>query len=482
MSKEMVWIRTLTVGALCAGVALMLGWMLATPTAIISMAFVALVLLALFFPLYMQWHHVLLVAAWHSAIIVFFLPGQFDLWTVLAFVSLGMCLLRYTLRRQHLFMDVPAITRPLIALTIVVGVTMILRGGVGGRALGSQLWGTKRYIWIFAAVAGYFALTSERIPAKRAELYAALFLLSAITSAISDFAYAAGPSFYPLFYVVSPEMAGMQAVSTNPLERFTGVAYAASAVCYYLIMRFGIRGLSDLRRPWRLVAFVTMMVAGLFGGFRSVLILLLLVLLVQFYFEGLFRSYLLPVGVLVTVMVAVLTVGFVDRLPLAVQRSLSFLPLRVDPIARRDALSTLDWRLEMWKVVVPEVPRYLLFGKGYGFDATEYLLTQEAMKRGLYSSYEDTLISGNYHNGLLTLVIPFSIFGLLSFLWFCWAALKVLHANYRNSPPEVKHINTFLLAYFTARLLFYLVFYGQFDQDLMDLVGAVAFGVALNGG
>jgi hypothetical protein len=104
------------------------------------------------------------------------------------------------------------------------------------------------------------------------------------------------------------------------------------------------------------------------------------------------------------------------------------------------------------------------------------------MKRGYFTSYEDTLISGNYHNGWLTLMIPFGIWGLLFFLWYCWGAFKVLHANFRHSPPSLKMINAFLLANFFTRLLFYLVFYGQFDRDLMILVGLVGFSVSLNGG
>jgi hypothetical protein len=151
-------------------------------------------------------------------------------------------------------------------------------------------------------------------------------------------------------------------------------------------------------------------------------------------------------------------------------------------VARHDAVSTLDWRVQIWKTVVPDVPKYLFLGKGYGFSGTDYYLTQEAVRRGLYVAYEDTLVSGNYHNGILTLLIPFGIFGLLTFLFFCWCSLRLLHRNYSYGDPQFKMINTFMLSYFVTRLLFYLIFYGQFEIDLMVFTGVVGFSVALNGG
>src|SRR5690606_31332561 len=132
----------------------------------------------------------------------------------------------------------------------------------------------------------------------------------------------------------------------------------------------------------------------------------------------------------------------VRSLPLAVQRSLSILPVDVDPVAKRDAQGTLDWRLDMWRVVLPEVPKYLLLGKGYTYSGTDYYLTQEAYRRGmLRTSYEDTLISGNYHNGILTILIPFGIWGMAAFTWFAVAALIALIRNYRYGPPHLLNIN-----------------------------------------
>jgi hypothetical protein len=43
-------------------------------------------------------------------------------------------------------------------------------------------------------------------------------------------------------------------------------------------------------------------------------------------------------------------------------------------------------------------------------------------------------------------------------------------------------MNTFLLSCFIARLLFYFIFYGEFDLDLMILTGLIGMSLSLNGG
>jgi hypothetical protein len=311
---------------------------------------------------------------------------------------------------------------------------------------------------------------------------ASLFFLSGATSAFSDLIYMAGPNFYFLFAFFSSNLASMAVVTQETLQRFSGLAWGTLAVCYFLLLRFGVSGLFDLTKAWRLGIFLLAMTGSLLGGFRSTVIVLALLFIFQFLFEGGLKSRLFPVLVMVGILMGTFLVGFVDRLPLAIQRSFSFLPLNVHPMAKQDAMSTLDWRLQIWKTVLPEVPQYFFKGKGFGFSGTDLYLTEEAVKRGMYQSYEDTLVSGNYHNGLLTTIIPFGIFGLIGFLWFCWAALKVLYSNYRYGPESMSAINTFLLAFFVGRLVFFVVFSGQLDLDLMIFPGTVGLSVALNGG
>jgi hypothetical protein len=91
-------------------------------------------------------------------------------------------------------------------------------------------------------------------------------------------------------------------------------------------------------------------------------------------------------------------------------------------------------------------------------------------------------LAGDYHNGPLSLIIPFGIWGVITFLWFLAASIKVLWANYKYGAPELHKTNTFLLSYFIAKSIFFLFVFGGFYGDLGAFVGLVGFAISLNGG
>jgi len=484
MFKENFLPRGLLVYCLCLPLAVLLGYLLATPLAFRSMSIVALALCFLTIPILLRWHYLLLIASWNAAILFPFLPGQPYLWTVAAVGSLFLSILQRMMDRKYESLSAPSVARPLILLGIWVTITAVVTGGFGGRALGEELWGGKKYLGVLGAVFGFFALTAHRIPKDKAQFYASLFFLSGLTLALSDLIFMAGPGLYWLYSFFPLEMAINQAISTEQLWRLAGIGFAAQYLGWFLIARFGIRGLLDLTRPWRLFAIASALGLAMLGGFRATLILFGFLLLVQFYLEGMFRTRVAVVLSLAIALAGVLTVAFAHKLPIPVQRSLSFLPISgIDPMAKLDAQGTLDWRIQIWKTVLPEVPRYLLFGKGFAYNGTDYYLTTEAVRRGIaYTVDESTLVCGSYHQGILTVIIPFGLWGLLLFAWFCYSSLKILFRHYREGKESLRLINTFLLAMFISRLVFYIFFYGQFELDLSAFVGLIGLSISLNGG
>lgn len=467
---------------LCPLIAVLAGYTLATPLNLTTVGFIGALLLLLLTPLALKWHHEMLIIAWNSYLVVFFLPGQPSVMVVMATLSLGIGILNRTLRKTSSFIWVPSVVKPLVFLAAVILITAVLTGGFGLSSLGSNNLGGKRYMNLLGAILGYFALTAQPISPDKRLLMASLYFLSGISAIMSDLVFMAGPSFHFLYVIFPATFAMMQAWSQDTLVRFSGFTWGALPVCFFILMRYGIRGLLDFTRPWRLLVFMGVVGLALFGGFRSSLIILAMIIGVQFYFERLYRTRYLPLMAVVGLLAIGTMVLFVDKMPLAVQRSLSFLPIDVHQSARADATNTLDWRLEIWRIMVPEVPKHLLLGKGFSFSGTDYALVQEGMKRGFYRSYEDTLVTGNYHSGPLTIIIPFGIWGVIGFIWFAVAALRVLYLNYRNGDEEMKPVNTFLLTIFVARLAFFLVPYGQFDADMMLFTGAVGLSVTLNHG
>ena len=151
-----------------------------------------------------------------------------------------------------------------------------------------------------------------------------------------------------------------------------------------------------------------------------------------------------------------------------------FIPL--DPLPRMDAVASSEWRIQMWRDVAPEIPQHLLVGKGYAYSETE---RRQAAMRGGTESVE---MAGNFHNGPISVILPFGLPGLMVFIWFVVAGLRVLYQNYRFGDPALHNVNTFLFAYFVVHVLFFFAVYGQFYSDMHTLLGPLGLGISLNGG
>lgn len=484
MSKDSSLYSGLLVFGICVPLALFLGYLLATPLEATSMVFISLTLFLLLSPILLKWHHEALIISWNLALVAFFLPGSPAVGYLVGGLSLVFSVAKRTLLHQGSPIRCPSVSIPLVLLAAVVLITAQQTGGIHARALGSDAWGAMRYFQVLGAIVGYFAFVSQPIAPQRAKLMAGLFLLSGVTSVIPVLLGLGGPGLQSLLraFAQTSITANDTSVFSDNFQRFVGVMFMSQAVCCFMMLRFGIRGILDLNKPWRVISFAAMILLGLLGGFRSFLIVIGIVSLAQFYFENLFRSRIFLWFFGVGVLGMALLFAFADQLPMAVQRSLSFLPVQIDPAVRRDAAGTWDWRWEMWRVTIPLVPQYLLLGKGFNFDGTDYYLTTLGAQRGMSSVYDAAMISSDYHQGILTLIIPFGIWGLLAFVAFCVASLRVLYRNYRYCPLGFRSINTFLLSFFVGRLIFYLFIYGEFYLDLMLFTGTVGLSLSLNGG
>jgi hypothetical protein len=418
--------------------------------------------------------------------VVFFLPGRPQLWLLMVGISFVVALLHYALNREQTFLNVPALTRSLIFLAVVVLVTAKFTGGFGLRAFGSELIGGKRYVFILGAIFGYFGITSRKIPKERAGLYVALFFLGGATMAIGHLAGVVNPVFNFVFLIFPVESLAVFSTSevSGPvgvlITRSVGLAYLSIACFSAMLAQYGIRGVLDLRKPFRFMAFIIFSLYGTMGGFRSMLVIILLTFAVLMYFEQLLRGRYLLVLALSLLLGGGLLAAFANRLPMSVQRTLSFLPIPVDPIVKLDAQGSSEWRLQIWREVSTEIPQYLLLGKGFLFSETDSSFLR--LNRSTEGGMQTTELAGDYHNGPLSVILPLGIFGVLGFVWFLAASFKVLYQNYHFGDPDYHRYNTFLLAYFVAKVIFFLTVFGGFYSDLAMFTGMVALSISLNGG
>jgi len=475
--------RVLIAYAVAIPLALVLGYLVATP----DMASIGVVLMVLFFlavPLFIQWNHWVLIFLWNSVFVAGFLPGQLQLWTIFAALTFGMGVIHRVIGHSS-FLRAPELTKPVLFLGAVVIVTAKIRGGLGLKVLGSSSFGGKNYFYLLASIVGYFALTSQSISISKSARAVRLYFLSGLSFGLANLVYILGPAFYFVYYLVSPDVAMGQAqadFAVNIVKRLTGLAPCATALLCFLLARWGIRGILLWRAPWRLLLFVGAVTAGLFSGYRSEVGLLCVLLIILFIVEGLWKTFYLPSLAFVGLLCAIPILLFANRMPDSVQRALAFLPLKLDTQVRTDTEASTIWRHEMWDQVWPEVPKYLLIGKGYAIDPVDLYLTTEATRMGLYSNYEAFIVAGDYHSGPLSVLMPFGIFGAIGFLWVLAAGTKVLCSNRRYGDPRLKSINNFLLSYFLAQCLIFFFVFGALNSQLSVFLGILGLSVSINGG
>ncbi len=477
--------RLLIVYAIAAPLALILGYLVAAPDSMLTFQVIGMLLFFFALPIFLKWHHVLMIFFWNSAFVAPFLPGRPDIWIVFAALSFGISFLNHIMFQKR-FLRAPELTVPLLFLAAVVVVTAEYRGGIGIRALGGGAYGGRYYIYILVAILGYFALTSEQIPIQKSGKMAGLFFLSGTSYALSNIAFMLGPIAYFVYYLVPSGYAGMQASSEyfgTDVDRLQGLGPACMAGLCFLLGCYGIRGLFDWGKPWRFIMLCVTFGAACFAGFRSTMAVLFLIFAFQFYFEGLLRTRYLPMIIGLAIFGFIPLLLFANKMPGSVQRAISFLPVNVDSQILQETKGSSEWRFQMWAVVWKEVPKYLIIGKGYGIDPTELFLEQEAARTGIAgSNFEGYLLSGDYHSGPLSVIMPFGIFGVIGFLGFLMAGFRVLYLNHRFGDARLRHINCALLAYYAACCVSFFFIVGAFYSQLFVFTGVCGFSVSLNGG
>jgi hypothetical protein len=490
MTNAFSLFRSLTIYGICLPLAIFLGYLLATPLDRGTDLTIGVVALALMIPFFVRWHHLFLAFSWNLGAVIFFLPGKPSIFLPACAISFTVSILQYILNRNLKPINVPAVTLPLVALVLIALITARFTGGMGLKVTGSATYGGRRYLGIFAAIAGYYALTCKHVPVEQAPLYIKLFFLGFLASLIGGLSNVVGAGMYWIFLIFPGDPMGFQAASNSVvgdlgqgIERPGWILGLSTAVVPMMFAFYGLRGIFDLRRPWRLLLFFACIFGSLFGGYRSALISIIMMAGLQFYFEGLFRSRLLPIFVLGAILCAAAVFPLTDKLPLSVQRSLSFLPgIHIDPRAEMDAQGSTDWRIQLWRRSWPEVPSHLLLGRGYAIDPTALEMMNTYSMRATTDSTEAFYLAGDYHSGPLSIILTFGVPGTLAFLAFLYGSIKVLYKNYLHGPPELRKINTMLLTAFISKTIFFWGAFGSFYSDLVGFTGLIGLSVALNGG
>lgn len=476
-------LRSIALYGVCALIAIIVGVMMTNPLTYSSLGIVGAICAVLFIPVLLRWHHPVMIIAWNTPIYLFFIKGDPQLCLALITISLVISIIDRALNQRH-FITVPQINWPLFFLIGVVLVTASLTGGLGLKAFGADVYGGKKYIFLVMGILGYFAVTARTIPKEKAKWYVGVFFLGGALSIIQDF-FPIMPGFMePLYWLIPPMTLthGMDIGST----RLIGTAWGATGVIGFLIAVYGLRGILMSGKLWRPAVFFIALILIFLGGFRSALISVGATVVLQFFLEGLHRSKLMPFVVAFTVACVVVAVPLASRLPFTFQRTLAILPsswIELSSDARLSAQTSTDWRIDMWKALVPTIPKYLLVGKGYAISQEDFqFMGNDSAFQSADPGQQALALSGDYHSGPLSVIIPFGIWGTIGFLWFTVTSIWVVYRNFRYGDPELATVNTFLFtSYIVAMLSFYGIA-GSFAAGMPAFTGILGLSVSINRG
>jgi len=275
----------------------------------------------------------------------------------------------------------------------------------GLKSLSSETVGARPYFNIAIATLAYFILSNQILPPKLARRLPIFILIPEAISSLIILLIRIKPSigftlgwFYTGFVPsreVSEQAGGVQRISIGTGNTLLTV------LCSY----FRPLSLVSPAKPLRLFLFLLGLTLVLISGFRSQLIGLAAVFVLASYFHrGMGEALTVMAMMFFSILVLVLVNSAIHPLPLAMQRTLSFLPGYWDSRAVRDAEGSTEWRIQMWRDI-PKSSRYIrdkVMGDGFGFSRAELAAMERQQYRTGDMSQEDFMLIGSFHNGPLS--------------------------------------------------------------------------------
>jgi hypothetical protein len=285
MSDATALIRALIIFGIVLPLAILLGYMAVKlpDMDFFSMVIIGSVAGVICLPLLLRWHHQLLFLSWNAVAVVFFLPGRPELWLFMALTSFIIMIIQRALSSDVQMNPVPWMLAPMLFILAVVVGTAYMTGGIHLGSLGADSLGGRKYLFLIAAVLGFIAMTSLRIPENKAGFYLAGYFLSGLTNAMQHVVHLGG-SWLTFLLVIFPSQSGSMILGTDDSNlggggviRDYGLSFSCLASVFFMLGRYGLK---DIFRGehWKKAIFLLFFVGAIVGGFRSFLILILMTL------------------------------------------------------------------------------------------------------------------------------------------------------------------------------------------------------------
>lgn len=349
-----------------------------------------------------------------------------------------------------------------------------VRNPAGLHMLGTEYVGGRPYFVVAISFTAGLALATIRTnhtQIRKAFYYSMLsylgsFLIQAVAFAFGSVAYYTGRVFGAYGSESSEILGGSHSgrAGRNEPARILGL--------------MGSRFLTANRDPlksvlhpvWGIVLVVSILAAGL-SGFRSIIAVVGLTIIVGIYYWGGVRSLILALMMVITGYVAVNIVNMAYPLPAKIQRSLSFIPGTWDKQHIYDADASTDWRVKMWEdaLFTDIYIENKILGDGLGIRRDDFAYMLEISRSRMVTdemSQERAALAGDFHSGPVTTIRVIGYVGLiimvLAMCVLAYRAHRLILAS-RNK-PYFREVMFFCLPMVCWPILFLLVF-GNFKED-----------------
>lgn len=370
----------------------------------------------------------------------------------------------------------------LAAFCVVVVVTMYFRGA-GIRFLGSDLWGGATYV-ILLVSSGLFMAQDYVVLSSRGWRFTFLALMGmSLLPFLAQLIYTvSGGAIQQQYAFISSEGTVFVQSTLSAVQDAQGVARfntGSTPLLLFAPLCLAEHPLKGARLFWTLAfALFTLGIAGLSGSrFAIVEIVFLLIIWGSLRAPGGVRWGRLVALSLVGMLLVGILALVANRLPDPMQRALSFIPFsNVSDQTMSDATATLDWRLDLWRLAVKEIPKHLLLGRGVAFDARELMVLHNL---GLYAR-DWALVTGCYHNAALSFLINFGVLGFLSGFAFIVSLswhhyTRVLPATW--SDPSLQRMYYYFFALFASHTALFCTLGG----DVQTFGAVIFYGTIMEG-
>jgi hypothetical protein len=336
--------------------------------------------------------------------------------------------------------------------------------GFGLRTMGSEFYGGSYVIYNMVGLLFYLLSGGIELSEKQVKVF---FFGALLTTALPFLAQLAlvyiGPAAAPLltfiradYRTIFGEVMGTADVST---ARFTGASYwGYSLLCLGLVYKF--------RHRWEtflVLALAVFLVA--LSGFRSRLFYVFVMMALWSVYYSRRRMQTIFWWAVAGVLVWFVTFLFIDQFPFGMQRALSAIPF-LPKSSEMTQDTSLDWRVQVWKLCQQHLQEFLLIGRGRSPDISEFAYLQES----IYATPDFFYHMHGYHNGFYSLIIDYGMLGFVFAAGLMIAGCKEAWAGLVLAKDRSDLISRFYVFNVLGMIYICVIFfaiYGDVEMTLM---------------